>query len=89
MIQRWPGSSGTSATNTDIGIKVNYNQHCTSDDFLMVIAIEDSAGNVLWSNYILLIRNGVTFTVPDAQVEIRKTEFCATTNSASTIQATA
>ena len=88
MIHRWNGYSQTSVDNTDIAIKVNYSNHCTSDDFFMVLTIEDSAGNVLWSNYILIIRNGFSFEDPDDQVELRKTEFCTTTNSASTIQAT-
>ena len=78
MIHIWPSHSLTSRDYTDIGIKVSYDDQCTSNDFLMVLAIEDSSGNVLWSNYILLIKNGASFEDPDAQVELRKMEICTT-----------
>ena len=68
MIHLWAGNSLSTASNSDIGIRVNYNSACTSDDYFFVTAFEDASGNVLWSNYILLIKDGASFPDNDAQV---------------------
>lgn len=58
-------------------IKVNWNSHCSYyTDILIVTAIEDDTGYVLWSNYILLVEQDHSITDLAAQVEIRKHEFC-------------
>ena len=76
MIHRW-GSSGSSSDKTQVDIKVNWNGFCSEyTDIFFVTAIEDSTGHVLWSNYILLVEQGHSITGLDAQVEIRKQEFC-------------
>ena len=60
-------------------MKVNYNPNCSaiSDDLFLVPSIQDTSGNILWSNYILLFEDGTTPADPSAQLEIRKTGFCS------------
>ena len=76
MIHKW-GTSGSTKDTTQVDIKVNWNGHCYEyTDILIVTAIEDDTGYVLWSNYILLVENDHNIADLAAQVEIRKQEFC-------------
>ena len=77
MIHRWPSTSGSSSDKTRLDIKVNWDGQCVEyTDIFFVTAIEDSTGHVLWSNYILLVEQDHSITDLEAQVEIRKQEFC-------------
>ena len=77
MIHTWPAYSLQYPSISHVAVKVNYNNFCTYDDILIVLAIRDASGNILWSNYILLIKDGVTYADPGAQVELRKAAFCS------------
>ena len=79
MIHIWGAHTWSNSGNSKVSVKVNYDSNCSaiSDDMFLVLAIEDTSGNILWSNYILLFRDGTTPADPSAQLEIRKTGFCS------------